>query len=38
MNKLELSKEIKKWGDELGFQQIGVTTADLHQDETYLIN
>ena len=38
MNKLGLSKEIKKWGAELGFQQIGVTTADLHQDEAYLIN
>ena len=38
MNETKLTKKIKEWGAELGFQQIGVTTTDLHQDEAYLIN
>ena len=38
MNKIELSKKIKKWGEELGFQQTGITSTDLHKDEEYLLN
>lgn len=38
MNKTQLSKEIKRWGTELGFQQLGFTTTALAEDETYLLN
>ena len=38
MNKIQLSKKIKKWGEELGFQQTGITSTNLHKDEEYLIN
>ena len=38
MNKSVLAKKIKKWGVELGFQQIGITKTELHQDEAYLID
>ena len=34
----ELKKEIREWGKELGFQQLGFTTADLKEDEAYLLN
>jgi epoxyqueuosine reductase len=34
----ELAVEIKNWGHELGFQQIGITDTDLSQAETYLLN
>ncbi|MBL1143061.1 MAG: tRNA epoxyqueuosine(34) reductase QueG [Proteobacteria bacterium] len=38
MNKSQLSEEIKRWGTELGFQQLGFTTTSLAEDETYLLN
>ncbi len=38
MDKYELSKNIKRWGAELGFQQIGITTTELHKDEAYLMD
>ncbi len=33
----ELAAEIKHWGQELGFQQLGITDTDLTQAETYLL-
>ena len=38
MNESQLSEDIKHWGTNLGFQQIGITTTNLEEDETYLIN
>ena len=38
MDKHELSENIKIWGAELGFQQIGITTTELHNDEAHLVN
>ena len=38
MDKNKLSKNIKKWGTELGFQQIGITTMGLNNDEMHLMN
>ncbi len=38
MDKLELSRYIKSWGAELGFQQVGITATELAEDEAYLIN
>ena len=38
MDKHELSENIKIWGAELGFQQIGITTTELHNDEVHLVN
>ena len=38
MDKNKLSKNIKKWGTELGFQQIGITTTGLNNDEMHLMN
>ncbi len=38
MDKHELSKNIKKWGTELGFQQIGITATGLHNDEKHLVD
>jgi epoxyqueuosine reductase len=32
----ELASHIKRWGAELGFQQIGISSADLKQDELRL--
>lgn len=32
----ELASDIKHWGQELGFQQVGITDTDLTQAETYL--
>ncbi len=37
-NKEQLSDSIKQWGIELGFQQIGITTTALAEDEAYLID
>ena len=37
-NKSDLSDSIKRWGTELGFQQVGVTTTALDEDEAYLLN
>lgn len=36
MNKDEISKQIKEWGEKLGFQQIGITSTCLKEDEKYL--
>ena len=38
VNKQHLSDEIKHWGNALGFQQVGITTTELADDETYLFN
>jgi len=34
---IELAKQIKDWGLELGFQQIGICDTDLAKDEKYLL-
>ncbi len=34
---IELVKNIKGWGLELGFQQVGITDTDLAKDEKYLL-
>lgn len=31
-----LAQNIKAWGRELGFQQVGITDVDLHEDEAHL--
>ncbi len=33
-----LATRIRRWGSELGFQQVGIATTDLAQDETHLLN
>jgi epoxyqueuosine reductase len=33
-----LAEQIKRWGIELGFQQVGITATDLDADETHLLN
>ena len=38
IDKIKLKKYIKDWGHDLGFQQIGITTTKLKEDETYLLN
>ncbi len=38
MDKKQLSENIKCWGTELGFQQLGFTTTALAEDEAYLLN
>ena len=38
MDKKQLSENIKSWGIELGFQQIGITKTNLEEDEAYLMN
>jgi len=38
MNKAQLSENIKSWGGELGFQQLGFTSTALAEDEVYLLN
>ena len=37
-NYLQLAADIKDWGRELGFQQIGIATIELGEDETHLLN
>jgi epoxyqueuosine reductase len=37
-NKEQLSNAIKVWGAELGFQQIGITTTSLVEDEAHLLD
>jgi len=37
MDITQLSENIKCWGTELGFQQLGFTTTALAEDETYLL-
>lgn len=34
----DLAQQIKQWGQELGFQQIGITDTDLPEAEAYLQN
>ncbi|OGI43812.1 MAG: tRNA epoxyqueuosine(34) reductase QueG [Candidatus Muproteobacteria bacterium RBG_16_64_11] len=34
---VELAKQIKTWGLELGFQQVGISDVDLHADERHLL-
>ncbi len=34
----QLATEIKRWGTELGFQQIGIAATELGADETHLLN
>jgi epoxyqueuosine reductase len=33
-----LARQIKSWGKELGFQQVGITATGLDADETHLLN
>jgi epoxyqueuosine reductase len=33
-----LAREIRQWGRELGFQQLGITDTDLSADEAHLLN
>ena len=35
---VELAARIKRWGVELGFQQVGVSATDLGADEAHLLN
>ncbi|MDH3934066.1 MAG: tRNA epoxyqueuosine(34) reductase QueG, partial [Gammaproteobacteria bacterium] len=32
-----LSRQIKRWGQELGFQQTGITDTQLDEDEAFLL-
>ena len=34
----QLAAEVKRWGAELGFQQIGISATELGDDETHLLN
>ncbi len=34
----DLARDIKRWGGELGFQQIGISGTDLSAHETHLLN
>jgi len=34
----DLALEIKRWGGELGFQQVGISATDLAPDEAHLLN
>lgn len=38
MDPSQLSSRIKSWGNEFGFQQVGITTTSLEKDEAHLIN
>ncbi|GAL15794.1 hypothetical protein JCM19233_6816 [Vibrio astriarenae] len=38
MNLSELANNIKLWGKELGFDQVGITDIDLKAHESYLKN
>lgn len=41
VNKLDLTalaNDIKRWGQELGFQQVGITDIDLSEHEVHLLN
>lgn len=38
LNWSALASNIRQWGTELGFQQIGITHTDLSQDEMHLLN
>ncbi len=34
----QLAADVKRWGIELGFQQVGISATELGQDETHLLN
>ena len=34
----ELARDIKRWGQELGFQQVGISDIDLSEQETHLLD
>ncbi|MBT7949990.1 MAG: tRNA epoxyqueuosine(34) reductase QueG [Gammaproteobacteria bacterium] len=34
----DLAQQIKSWGQELGFQQVGISDINLGEDETHLLN
>ncbi|MEM7027676.1 MAG: tRNA epoxyqueuosine(34) reductase QueG, partial [Pseudomonadota bacterium] len=36
IDSIQHTRQIKEWGKELGFQQLGITHTDLGQDETHL--
>ena len=38
MDYAELANTIRRWGSELGFQQLGIAGTDLGEDETHLLN
>ena len=38
MNKFPSSEHIKSLGTDLGFQQVGITTTSLEEDEKHLVN
>ena len=38
INFLELTRKIKDWGKELGFQQVGISNTDLTDDEIHMLN
>jgi epoxyqueuosine reductase len=38
MDFAELANRIRRWGAELGFQQVGIAGTDLGADETHLLN
>ena len=35
---MQLAADIKDWGRELGFQQVGIATTELAEDEAHLLN
>jgi epoxyqueuosine reductase len=35
---VELAARIRRWGSELGFQQVGISATELGKDETYLVD
>src|ERR1700744_715178 len=38
VNLAQLAVDVKRWGVELGFQQVGISATDLGQDEAHLLN
>src|ERR1700749_5145036 len=38
VNFAQLAVDVKRWGVELGFQQVGISATDLGQDEAHLLN
>jgi epoxyqueuosine reductase len=34
----QLAGDVKRWGVELGFQQVGISATELGEDETHLVN
>ena len=33
-----LASDLRRWGSELGFQQIGIAGVELGEDESYLLD